>query len=120
MLDLSVADYGFLDLCTLGFHDVAVFVSYVQVAAVSNLWSHRFIDFCNSGEPGLTTANTRPMKEKNKNPSKQSVVFTLLSLVTRLLVFVANFTIISNASVDILQNGWPEICCGTVSQQEIK
>ena len=33
---------------------------------------------------------------------------------------VACFTIISNASIDILQNGFPEICCVTVSKQDIK
>ena len=30
----------------------------------------------------------------------------------------AYFKVISNASVDILQNGWPEICCDTLSKQE--
>ena len=33
--------------------------------------------------------------------------------------FFACFTIITNASIDILQNGWPEICCVTVSTQDI-
>ena len=44
-------------------------------------------------------------------------IFTRLSLVTRLLGCFAHFNITSNASVDILQNGWPEICCGTVSNK---
>ena len=32
---------------------------------------------------------------------------------------LACFTIISKASIDILQNGWPEICCVTIPKQEM-
>ena len=30
------------------------------------------------------------------------------------------FSMVSNVSIDILQHGWLEICCATVSNQEIK